>query len=95
MSPGRTDDTLERDDQYRQRRDETGPELIRSEDSPTRGDIYMPSGAEYTSHRSSSSHLSRSHSRHLRKNSGTEYERNHRSGSESNHRSRSGSRESK
>ena len=105
LSPGRSEGTLDRDDPYRQRREESGAELIRADDSPSRADVYMSSSgaAEYNSQRSSSSHLSRSHDRHIRKRSGNEYERNHRSGSGSNHRSgsgshhrsRSGSRESK
>ena len=97
LSPGRSEGTLDRDDPYRQRREESGAELIRADDSPSRADAYMSSSGagEYNSQRSSSSHLPRSRDRHLRKNSGNEYERNHRSGSGSNHRSRSGSRESK
>ena len=96
LSPGRNEDTIERDDPYHSRRDEA--ETERTIESPTRSDIYLPStgGArEYqNTHRTSSSHLSRSHERnHIRTNS--ENERNHRSGSGSNHRSRSGSRESK
>ena len=94
LSPGRNEDTIERDDPYHSRRDEVETELIRTDDSPTRADVYMSStgSREYQNiHRKSSSHLSRSHDRHSRSNLGNE--RNNRSGS--NHRSRSGSRESK
>ena len=92
LSPERDEDILQSDEQYRRRRDETGADVIRSGGSPIRGDTYMTSATEYTSHRSSSSHLSRSHNRHIRRPSGNEDERSHRSRSGSNHRSRSGSR---
>ena len=93
LSPGRDEEMLDEDDQYRQRRDDSGAEVIRSGGSPIRGDIYMSSTSEYTSHRSSSSHQARSHNRHMRRTSGNETEHNHRSRSGgSNHRSRSGSR---